>query len=66
MHEGETFLLHGEKDTFVAMSNSQRLYELLPNSEFGVIEGAGHYSYEDNAEQYLAHVLRWVEKAETS
>jgi pimeloyl-ACP methyl ester carboxylesterase len=63
--ETPILVLHGEKDTFVAMSNSQRLHELLPNSEFGVIQGAGHYSYEDNAEQYLAHVLRWVEKAET-
>lgn len=59
-------VLHGEKDTFVAMSNSQKLHELLPNSEFGVIEGAGHYSYEDNAEEYLAHVLRWIDKTEAN
>ncbi|MGJ3237076.1 MAG: alpha/beta fold hydrolase [Anaerolineae bacterium] len=59
-------VLHGEKDTFVAMSNSQKLHELLPNSEFGIIEGAGHYSYEDNAEEYLAHVLRWIDKTEAS
>ncbi len=64
--ETPILVLHGEYDTFVDVSNSRRLHELLPNSEFDLIEGAGHYSYEDNAEQYLAHVLRWIARAEAS
>ena len=57
-------VLQGELDTFVGIGNSRRLADALPNSEFDVIPEAGHYSWEDNPEPYLAHVLRWIEKAE--
>ncbi len=59
-------VLHGEHDTFVGIGNSRRLADALPNSEFGIIPEAGHYSWEDNPEPYLAHVLRWIDKAEAS
>ena len=59
-------VLHGERDTFVDIGNSQRLAALLPNSEFAVIPEAGHYSWEDNPEPYLAHVLRWIERSESN
>ncbi len=62
--ETPVLVLHGERDTFVGIGNSRRLAEALPNSEFGVIADAGHYSWEDNPEPYLAQVLRWIEKAE--
>jgi pimeloyl-ACP methyl ester carboxylesterase len=58
-------VLHGEYDTFVAMSNSKRLSELLPNSAFAVIPDAAHYSWEDNVEAYLQHVLDWTAKVES-
>lgn len=57
-------VLHGERDKFIGIGNSQRLAEALPNSEFHVIPEAGHYAWEDNPETYLAHVLRWIEAAE--
>lgn len=59
-------VLHGEHDTFVGIGNSQRLAALLPNSEFDIIPEAGHYSWEDNPEPYLAHVLRWIEHSESN
>ncbi len=59
-------VLHGEKDTFVGMGNSRRLAAALPNSEFDIIPEAGHYCWEDNPEPYLAHVLRWIDKAEAN
>lgn len=58
-------VLHGEHDTFVAMSNSKRLSELLPNSEFAVIPDAAHYSWEDSTEVYLQHILDWTDKVES-
>jgi pimeloyl-ACP methyl ester carboxylesterase len=58
-------VLHGEHDTFVAMSNSKRLSELLPNSEFAVIPEAAHYSWEDSTEVYLQHILDWTDKVES-
>jgi pimeloyl-ACP methyl ester carboxylesterase len=58
-------VLHGEHHTFVAMSNSKRLSELLPNSEFAVIADAAHYSWEDSTEVYLQHILEWTDKVES-
>lgn len=62
--ETPILVLHGEHDTFVSASNSWRLHKLLPYSEFDLIEGAGHYAWEDNAEEYIAHVLCWIDFAE--
>ena len=59
-------VLHGEHDTFVAMSNSRRLRELLANSEFAVIPDAAHYSWEDSTEIYLEHILDWTAKVESA
>ncbi len=55
-------VLHGEHDTFVAMSNSERLSEMLANSEFAVIPDAAHYAWEDNTEVYLQHILDWIDR----
>lgn len=61
-----TLVLHGEHDTFVAMSNSTRLDAMLPNSRFAVIPDAAHYSWEDSTEAYLQHILEWTAAAESS
>ncbi|WP_019956104.1 alpha/beta fold hydrolase [Yoonia vestfoldensis] len=53
-------VLHGEFDTFVSEFNSRRLADLLPNSQFAMIPGAGHYAWEDAAEDYLARVLTFI------
>lgn len=53
-------VLHGEFDTFVSVSNSKRLADLLTNSRFAVIEGAAHYAWEDASEDYLARVLTFI------
>lgn len=58
-------LLQGEHDTFVAMSNSKRRSDLLPNSEFAVIPDAAHYSWEDGTEVYLQRILEWTDKVES-
>jgi pimeloyl-ACP methyl ester carboxylesterase len=60
-----SLVLHGEFDTFVAMSNSKHLADLLPNSEFAVIPDSAHYSWEDNTEDYLQHILDWTAKLES-
>lgn len=60
-----TLVLHGEFDTFVDMSNSKQLADLLPNSEFAVIPDSAHYSWEDNSEAYLQHILDWTAKLES-
>lgn len=59
-------VLHGEFDTFVSVSNSQRLAQLLPNSRFAIISGAAHYAWEDNSSEYLDRVLRFINEVEAT
>lgn len=59
-------VLHGEFDTFVSVSNSQRLADLLPNSRFALIPGAAHYAWEDNPSDYLDKVLSFIEEVEAT
>jgi len=64
--EAPVQVLHGEYDTFVSMTNSQRLADLLPNSRFAVIPGAAHYAWEDNPSDYLNKVLSFIEVVEAN
>jgi len=57
-------VLHGEFDTFVSVNNSRRLADLLPNSRFAIIAGAGHYAWEDASEDYLGRVLSFISDVE--
>ena len=59
-------VLHGEFDTFVSVTNSQRLADLLPNSRFAIIPGAAHYAWEDNHKDYLGKVLSFIDEVEAS
>jgi pimeloyl-ACP methyl ester carboxylesterase len=53
-------VLHGEKDWFVSVKNSEKLHEALPNSRFEIIPKAGHYAWEDNAPVYLEKVQSFI------
>lgn len=62
--EAPVQVLHGEFDTFVSETNSQRLADLLPNSRFALIAGAAHYAWEDNHSDYLNKVLSFIDGVE--
>ncbi|WP_424179091.1 alpha/beta fold hydrolase [Yoonia sp. TsM2_T14_4] len=64
--EAPVQVLHGEFDTFVSVSNSRRLADLLPNSRFAVIPGAAHYAWEDNPSDYLERVLGFIKEVEAT
>jgi pimeloyl-ACP methyl ester carboxylesterase len=64
--EAPVQVLHGEFDTFVSVTNSQRLADLLPNSRFALIPGAAHYAWEDNHTDYLDKVLSFIDEVEAS
>jgi len=58
--EAPVQVLHGEFDTFVSVSNSRRLADLLPNSRFAVIPGAAHYAWEDNITRQTTSKGSWA------
>ncbi|MDG1119208.1 MAG: alpha/beta hydrolase [Flavimaricola sp.] len=64
--EAPVQVLHGECDTFVSVTNSQRLADRLPNSRFAVIPGAAHYAWEDNPSDYLNKVLSLIKEVEAN
>jgi pimeloyl-ACP methyl ester carboxylesterase len=52
----------GRRDTVVPLVNAEFLVERLPNSELAVIE-AGHFIWEDAADEYAALVTSWWDGA---
>jgi valacyclovir hydrolase len=55
-------LIAGEHDEFVSPQILSRLASRIPNSEFLVVEGAGHRVQEDHLEWLIQTTLEWVEK----
>jgi len=54
-----TQIVAGQGDDLVPWSNNQYLYDLLPNSEIHPLD-AGHFAWEQAAEEYGRLVADWV------
>src|SRR6266702_2101246 len=54
-----TQIVAGRDDDLVPWSNNQYLDDLLPNSEIHPLD-AGHFAWEQAAEEYGRHVVDWV------
>ena len=54
-----TQIVAGEHDELVPWSNSEYLHELLPHSEIHPLD-AGHFSWEEKAEDYGSCIVDWV------
>ncbi len=55
-------IIHGEKDSIITYENSRELYELIPNAEFTVVEGAGHMPNFTHAQKYNEVVLNYIDE----
>jgi haloalkane dehalogenase len=53
-------ILWGENDHFASVSGARRFERELPDSELTVIEGAGHFVYEDAPEKTSEAVTRFL------
>jgi pimeloyl-ACP methyl ester carboxylesterase len=51
-------IIAGARDPAVPPVNAEFLHERLPNSELYVVD-AGHYTWEDAADEYAALVTSW-------
>ena len=54
-----TQIIDGDHDVFVPWSNAEYLHELLPHSEIHPLD-AGHYGWEEKAEEYGSRIVDWV------
>ncbi len=60
-YQGPVLLLHGDSDTTVDISYSERAAEVIPDCEYHVISGGGHMfirSYFDEAVKYILDFLK--------
>jgi pimeloyl-ACP methyl ester carboxylesterase len=51
-------IIAGRRDPVVPPVNAELLHERLPNSKLDIID-AGHFTWEDGADDYAALVTSW-------
>lgn len=51
-------VIAGRNDMVVPLANAQFLVDRLPHAELTVID-EGHFTWEDGADEYAAHVIAW-------
>ena len=56
-------IVAGANDQVVPRSNSEFLYERLPNTQLDFITGAGHFCWEEKPAEYAELVTSWWERA---
>ena len=54
-------LIHGDADSIVPLSYSERALEVYPSAELKVVEGGGHGFYGEDAGQVTGWMLDYLE-----
>jgi len=60
--ETPALVLWGAEDTWIPLSNGERMHRELPNSELVVFEGVGHVPQEEAPEQTAEAMLEFLKK----
>lgn len=61
-YDKEVLLLHGDQDSIVPLSYSEKALEYYPLAELKVISGAGHGFYGENADLAVGYILEYLDK----
>ena len=61
-YQGDVLLLHGDRDTTVDISVSEKAAEIIPNCEFYTIKGGGHEFFGRHLEDAIEHILAFMER----
>ena len=61
-YDGNVLLLHGDKDTTVPLSYSERASGMIKNCEFHVIENGGHEFYDQPFEDAMGYILQYLDR----
>jgi 3-oxoadipate enol-lactonase len=57
-----TLLLSGEFDTACPPAGMEKLHGIIPDSEYHMIEGAGHYAFAERPDVFHSHVLEFLSR----
>ena len=60
-YEGDVLLIHGDADSIVPLSYSERALEVYPSAELKVISGGGHGFSGENAREVIRLILEYFE-----
>ena len=58
---GKLLLLHGDRDSTVDVSWSEKAVEIIPDCEFHVISGGGHEFYGQPFEDAMGYILSYID-----
>ena len=60
-YEKDVLLLHGDQDSIVPLSYSERALEMYPSAELKVIRGAGHGFYGTDEQLAVDYILEYLD-----
>lgn len=60
-YDQDVLLIHGDADSIVPLSYSERALEVYPSAELKVISGGGHGFYGEDARQTVDYMLEYLE-----
>lgn len=60
-YEDDVLLIHGDADSIVPLSYSQRALNIYPSAQLKVIEDGGHGFYGDDAQEAIGYMLEYLE-----
>ena len=61
-YSGKLLLLHGDRDSTVDVSWSERAAEIIPNCAFRIISGGGHEFYGQPFEDAMGYILSYIDE----
>lgn len=61
-YEGDVLLLHGDRDSTVNISYSERAAEVIPHCEYHVIKNGGHEFFNSQFEEAITYILSYMEQ----
>ena len=62
-YEGRALFVSGARSDYIGRTYHGQIYELFPQAEFAVIEGAGHYPHVEQPELFLRRITGFLESA---
>lgn len=60
-YDRDVLMLHGDVDSIVPLSYSERALEVYPSAELKIISGGGHGFYGEDARQTIDYMLEYLE-----
>lgn len=60
-YDRDVLMIHGDADSIVPLTYSERALEVYPSSELKVISGGGHGFYGEDARQAIDYMLEYLE-----